>query len=128
RLIFKARYRWILHDNKEFGLMTKIRVSLAQFDIKKGNPRANWTMAQQAIAEAQRQGGHVVVLPELWDAGYALEQAKEFSSSLSGGLFSQVAALAKQHQIFVLGSMLEKRGLGVSNSAAVISPTRGVMG
>lgn len=105
-----------------------IKVSLAQFDVKKGNPRANWTKAQEVIAEAKRQGGHMVVLPELWDSGYALEQAKDFSSSLSGGLFSQVAAFAKQQSIFVFGSMFEKRGLGVSNTIPVISPSSGVMG
>lgn len=106
----------------------KIRISLAQFDVKKGNPRVNWESAQAVVAEAHQQKGHVVVLPELWDAGYALDKAKEFASNLSGGLFSQVAALAKQYNLFILGSMFEKRGLGVSNSAAIISPNRGVMG
>ena len=105
-----------------------LRISLAQFDVKKGNPRANWIMAQEMIAEAQHQKAHVVVLPELWDVGYALEKGQSFASSLSGGLFSQVAALAKQHNLYVLGSMMEKRGLGVSNTVAVTSPNRGVMG
>ncbi len=108
--------------------MAKLRVSLAQFDVQKGNPRANWTRVQQLVAEANNQGAHIVVLPELWDIGYALDKAKDLSSSLSGGLFSQVMALAKQHNIFILGSMIEKRGLGVCNTAAIVSPNRGVVG
>jgi omega-amidase len=108
--------------------MTNLRVSLAQFNVRKGNPRANWTQAQQMIAEAHRQAANIVVLPELWDVGYALEQAKEFASPLSGGLFSQLTALAKQYNLYILGSMMEKRGLGVSNSAPVITPNRGVIG
>jgi predicted amidohydrolase len=105
-----------------------VKISLGQFDVRKANPRVNWTHVQEIVAEARRQGGEVVVLPELWDSGYALDQAKNFASSLSGGLFAQVVALAKQHGIFILGSMLEKRGLGVSNTVPVISPTAGVMG
>jgi omega-amidase len=108
--------------------MTKLRISLAQFDVQMGNPRVNWTKAQEVIAEAARQKAHVVVMPELWDMGYQLDKAKEFASSLSGGLFSQVSALSTQHKVFIIGSMMEKRGLGVSNTAAIFSPNRGVMG
>lgn len=108
--------------------MTKLRISLAQFDVKMGNPRVNWAKAQEVIEEAARQKAHVVLLPELWDIGYQLDKAKDFASSLSGGLFSQVSALSTQHKIFILGSMMEKRGLGVSNTAALFSPNRGVMG
>lgn len=108
--------------------MTKLRICLAQMDVQKGNPRANWAKAQEIIAEAQRQKAHVVVLPELWDMGYQLDKAKDFASSLSGGLFSQVSAISTQFKIFIIGSMMEKRGLGVSNTAAIFTPNRGVTG
>lgn len=108
--------------------MQNVKISLGQFDVRKGNPRANWQRAQEIIIEAKRQGGHIVVLPELWDNGYALDKAKDIASNLSGGLFAQVAALSKQHSIFVFGSMSEKRGLGLSNTAPVVSPASGVVG
>lgn len=108
--------------------MTKLRISLAQIDVKIGNPRINWNRAQEVITEAARQKSHIVLLPELWDIGYQLDKAKDFASSLSGGLFSQVSALSTQHKIFILGSMMEKRGLGVSNTSAIFSPNRGVLG
>ena len=108
--------------------MTKLRVCLGQIDVKKGNPRANWARVQEIVAEASRQKSHVVVLPELWDIGYQLDKAKDFASSLSGGLFSQVSALATQAKIVILGSMMEKRGLGVSNTSAIFIPNRGITG
>ncbi|PJF44970.1 MAG: carbon-nitrogen hydrolase [Phototrophicales bacterium] len=108
--------------------MANLRVALAQIDIKKGNPRANWARVQEAIAEAHRQRAHVVLLPELWDAGFDLERAKDFASSLSGGLFSELAAISAKATIYILGSMLEKRGLGVSNTAPIVSPKRGIEG
>jgi len=108
--------------------MAQVSISLAQMDIRLGNPRVNWTKMQQMTEEAKHQGGDIVVFPELWDAGFALNQAKEFASSLSGGLFAQVAALSKSSGMFITGSMMEKRGLGVANSAPMFSPGRGIMG
>lgn len=108
--------------------MTALTISLIQIDVRKGNPRANWTTAQQYVAEAAQRGSQVVVFPELWDAGFAYAQGKEIASSLSGGLFAQVVALARQYGIHIFGSMYEKRGVGVHNTTAVISPRTGVMG
>jgi predicted amidohydrolase len=103
-------------------------MSIAQMDVRKGNPRVNWAKMQQMTTQAKQQGGHMVVFPELWDAGFDLEKAKDFASNLSGGLFAQVAALSKQQGIFITGSMMEKRGLGICNTAPVVSPAAGVMG
>lgn len=108
--------------------MSLLTVSLVQMDIRKGNPRINWGRMQEYTAEAARRGADVAVFPELWDAGIAFDKAKELASSLSGGLFIQVAALARQHNIHLFGSMYEKRGVGTHNTIAVISPRNGVMG
>lgn len=108
--------------------MAQISISLAQMDIKKGNPRQNWGKIQQMSQQAKQQGGQLVIFPELCDSGYALKQAKELASALNGGLFAQLAALSKQLGIYITGSMLEKRGLGVANCAPMVSPDRGVLG
>jgi predicted amidohydrolase len=108
--------------------MAQLVLSLAQMDVQKGNPRVNWAKMQQMTAAAKQQGTQFVVFPELWDAGFALDKAKDYASSLSSGLFAQVTALAKQQGIFITGSMMEKRGMGVCNTAPVVSPSNGIMG
>jgi predicted amidohydrolase len=108
--------------------MTSLTLSLAQIDVRKGAPRLNWTTMQEVTGEAARRGAELVIFPELWDAGMAYDKAKELASSLSGGLFAQVVALARQNNIHILGSMYEKRGVGAYNTCAVISPRSGVMG
>jgi len=108
--------------------MSQLMVSLAQMDVRLGNPRINWTKMQQMSQQAKQQGGEMVVFPELWDAGFALDKVKELASPLGGGLFAQVTALSKQLSLYITGSMLEKRGVSVANSAPIISPDRGVMG
>ncbi len=108
--------------------MPILTVSLAQINIKAGDPRINWATMQEWTAEAVRRGSDLVVFPELWDNGYALDKAKDVASSLSAGLFAQVAALSRTSNIHIIGSMLEKRGVGVYNSSAVFSPRAGVLG
>lgn len=108
--------------------MPILTVSLAQINVKDGDPRKNWAIIQEWTTEAARRGSDLVVFPELWDNGYALDKAKEIASNLAGGLFAQVSALSRSENIHILGSMLEKRGVGVYNSAAVFSPRSGVMG
>ena len=108
--------------------MATLTVSLVQMDVRKGSPRINWTRMQEYATEAGRRGAELAVFPELWDAGIAFDQGREIASSLSGGLFAQVVALARQSEIHILGSMYEKRGAGVYNTTAVISPRNGVMG
>ncbi len=108
--------------------MPVLTVSLAQMNVKDGDPRKNWAVMQELTQEAVRRGSDLVVFPELWDNGYVLDKAKETSSPLSGGLFAQVAALSRSSNIFILGSMLEKRGVGVYDTTAIFSPRAGVMG
>jgi len=108
--------------------MTTLTVSLGQMHVRKGQPRTNWAAMQEFTARAAQQGAEVLVLPELWDAGDAFERSQEIASTLSGGLFAQVAALARQQNLHIFGSLYEKRGVGVFNTVAVASPLSGIMG
>ncbi len=108
--------------------MPILTVSLAQINVKMGNPRANWDKVKEWAAEAARRGSDLVIFPELWDNGYLLEKARDVASPLGGGLFAEVATLSRTLDIHIAGSMLEKRGVGVYDSAAVFSPRSGVLG
>jgi predicted amidohydrolase len=108
--------------------MPVVTISLAQMNVRDGDPRKNWATVQEFVNEAARRGSDMLVLPELWDNGFALDRAKDIASNLAGGLFAQVAALARSSKLVILGSMLEKRGIGVYNCAAVFTPLAGVTG
>src|SRR5258705_4190018 len=108
--------------------MAKLTISLAQMNLVLGDATKNYGNAEKLIVEAARRGSQLVVLPELWSSGYALDNAKELASVLNAGMFNQLAALATQNKISIVGSILEKRGGEVANSAPFFAPNGRMMG
>jgi len=108
--------------------VAKLTVSLAQMHISLGDVKRNYNTMNKLATEAARRGSHLVVFPELWPTGYALEQSKELASAMNSGLFAQVSTVATQNKISIVGSMLEKRGVEVANSAAFFAPNGRIMG
>jgi predicted amidohydrolase len=97
-------------------------------NIALGDVKKNFNRVSEWTEEAARRGSHLMVLPELWSTGYALEQGKELASSLNSGLFAEQTGLATQHKISIVGSILEKRGIAVTNSASFFAPNGRMMG
>lgn len=108
--------------------MAKLIISLAQMNIALGDERKNAQVMERWAAEAARRGSHVLVLPELWSTGYALDQSKELAAVLNTGMFTQMGTVAQQNKIAIVGSILEKRGQEVSNSAPFFAPNGRMLG
>ena len=96
-----------------------LTIGLGQMDVQAGEPDHNLACVIDWTAEAARRGSHLVVFPELWDSGYALDRAVEIGSPLTEGRFSLLADLARQHQIHILGSMMEVDSDGRAFNSAV---------
>lgn len=108
--------------------MAKLVISLAQMNIALGDERKNLNLMEKWTAEAARRGSHMVVFPELWSTGYALENSKDLGATLNAGTFATISSIATANKISVVGSILEKRGLEVSNSAAFFAPNGRMLG
>lgn len=108
--------------------MPKLVVSLAQMPIALGDVKRNANVLERLTTEAGRRGSHLVVFPELWSTGYALERARELADTLNTGIFTQISTAAAKNKISVLGSVLEKRGVEVANSAPFFSPNGHLLG
>jgi omega-amidase len=108
--------------------VAKLVISLAQMNIVLGDEKKNAATMERLASEAARRGSHMVVFPELWSTGYALDQAKELSSALNSGMFTEISGVATQNKISIVGSVLEKRGQEVSNSAAFFAPNGRMLG
>lgn len=108
--------------------MKKLVVSLAQTRVVLGDVKRNVATLEKLSTEAARRGSHVVVFPELWSTGYALERSREFADPLNAGVFNHISTVATQNKISIVGSVMEKRGTEVWNSAPFFAPTGRMMG
>lgn len=97
--------------------MTKISISLGQMNVKHGRTKDNLSAAERLIAAASRRQSQLLALPELWSSGYDLENAAAHAAALGTGLFETLSRLAARHRIAVVGSILERRGEAITNSA-----------
>jgi omega-amidase len=106
----------------------KLNVSLGQMDVALGQSQRNLTKVRTMAAEARRRGSHVVVFPELWSTGYDLARSSEHATPMDRGSFSQMADLAGENSLYVMGSLLEDSGHGYRNTAVVASPEGKLVG
>lgn len=101
----------------------KLTISLAQMEIALGNPAANLQKAAEWTAEAARRGSDLIVFPEMWTTGCDWANIQTLAPQ-QDEVLAQVAALAKQHQIWLNGSMLALDEAGQpANTSILFDPT-----
>lgn len=103
----------------------KLTVALGQMDVQLGKPATNLACVRRMTAVSAQQGADLVVFPELWSTGYDLENAAQYATPVGEGIFGQVAALARQQQVHLIGSNLSRMGDGAFGNTAVLYNNRG---
>jgi len=99
-----------------------MQISLAQMEFRFGDVNANFSHAEEWIAEAAKAGSDLILLPELWASGYDLENWKQYAAPLDEGSFARISVLAKKYQIAIGGSLLEVNGGKAYNTFALYGP------
>ena len=97
----------------------KLTISIGQMDVQLGVPEENLAVVARMTAESARRGSDVVVFPELWSTGYDLANGADYATGTDAGIFAEVAQLAKQYDICILGSCLSDLGVGRIGNTAV---------
>jgi predicted amidohydrolase len=90
--------------------MPMLKISLAQIDIKLGQPQENLATVRRFAEQAVEQGSDMMVLPELWSTGYDLENAADYATGLDDGVFAETAVIARQYNLSIIGSCLSTLG------------------
>ncbi len=103
-------------------------VSVAQIDVAWGQPEVNLARASEWIAEARRRGSDLVVFPELWTTAYDLVRAGQYASTPDEGVFRSLSQLARQHHIYITGSVLKRQQDAIYNCAPLFSPAGDLLG
>ena len=103
-----------------------LRAGLAQIDICIGDRLRNQERVRAWMALCCKRGPDptVVVLPEIWDVGYALERKDELADDEGREAVSFLGSLARQYRVwFAGGSVLARTAEGIVNRAQVIDPS-----
>ena len=103
--------------------MTKLKISIAQMNIKLGKPQENLEAVHQFAMQAAAEDADVLLLPELWSTGYDLENAATYATSIDEGIFAETAIIARENRLHIIGSCLSKLDNGkIGNTAVFINP------
>jgi predicted amidohydrolase len=104
-----------------------IVVACCQVAPRIGEVDANRALAHDAIVDAADRGAQVVVLPELMNSGYVFERPEEalgLAEPLDdGGTVSDWVAMARDHELVVVGGVCEREGETLRNTAVIIDPS-----
>ncbi|MBT3390005.1 MAG: carbon-nitrogen family hydrolase [Chloroflexi bacterium] len=86
----------------------ELQISLVQLAFEFGDVEENFDRASAQIAEAAASGSQLVLLPELWNSGFDLENRYKYATKLNEGSFARLSALARGHNMAIGCSFLEK--------------------
>lgn len=105
-----------------------LTIALAQMDVPQGRPERNLARARELAAQAHDADADLLLLPELWLHGYDLERADQWAAPLGEEGFAEMASMAREFEIHLVGSILERHGKGVSNTAVLYGPDGELLG
>lgn len=109
-------------------MSTQLRVALIQH-ANQGNDDANKDYLSQKIAEAASQDAQLILLQELHNERYFCQtedtDAFDLAEAIPGPSTEWLGALAKQHQVVIVGSLFERRAAGLYHNTAVVLETDG---
>ncbi|TDF96641.1 carbon-nitrogen family hydrolase [Paenibacillus piri] len=97
----------------------KWNVALLQMDIAIGEPESNFskleTMLEQAVTGGTKPD--VIVFPEMWNTGYALERIHELADADGQRTRELLSAFSRKHGVNLIGgSIAEKKGGDIYNT------------
>lgn len=106
--------------------MSEVAVACCQLAPRIGEPEANRARTREAIVEAAGGGAQIVVLPELANSGYVfadVDEARAGAEPLDGPTVADWEALARRHDLVIVGGLCEDDGAHLRNTAVIVDPT-----
>ena len=103
-----------------------LSIGIAQIDICLGDRPRNQKRVREWMAQYCKPGPYptVIVLPEIWDLGYALERKDELADNEGREAARFLGSLARQYKVwFAGGSVLARTAGGIVNRAQVVNPS-----
>lgn len=99
-----------------------MKVQLLQFHVEYGNVEKNETKISNLFSKLVGSDTDVVVLPEMWNNGYALPELEMKADTNLSRSFKFIESLAKKYGVDIIaGSVSNKHEGGLFNTAFTVS-------
>jgi predicted amidohydrolase len=110
--------------------MGSFKVAAIQMNCVLGNKDENLRRAEDLIIKAVSQGAKLIIVPELFNTGYRVEEIDyELAEDFPGTTIKWMTSLCEEHNIFIIGSLLEKSNIrGLVYNTAVVTGANGIIG
>ena len=102
----------------------KIKISLAQINIKLGDIKSNQAKADNMINDAKNEGNDLILLPELWSSGYDLANIDRYINP-NQSIHNYFSRLSTSHNLAIGGSLLEEENHRYYNTLSLHLPGNG---
>lgn len=97
-----------------------MKIACVQMNIDFGEPEKNYTAVEKYVAEAAEAAADIIVLPEMWNTGYALKKLEELADVNGDRTKEFLASLAKSYSVNIVGgSVATKKVDGFYNTMFV---------
>nr|WP_106783357.1 carbon-nitrogen family hydrolase [Lysinibacillus timonensis] len=80
-----------------------MKIGCIQLNVGFGKVEENYARAEQLIREAASHGAEIIVLPEMWNTGYALEKLPELADKEGSRTKEFLISLASELGIHIVG-------------------------
>lgn len=102
-----------------------MKISCIQMNVRAGSPDENYSRAEQLIRKAVKRSPDVILLPELWNTGFAPGKIDPSLADKDGARTKAFCGkLAKEHGVnIVAGSVLTRKNGALHNTAYVFDRT-----
>lgn len=107
--------------------MQSFSAAAIQFDVRRGNLESNLAIAKRRIRMLAKKGVKLLVLPEMWSVGFANQRLAALSET-TPGVLADLSDMARQLKVVIVGSLPEKQGIHVYNTAYAIDTDGSIAG
>ena len=90
----------------------KLRIALIQMHVRAGEPDANFAALEQWLGRAAAMAvkPDLIVVPEMWNTGYALDRIEELADPEGRRTRELIAGFCRKHRVHVLAGSIAERG------------------
>lgn len=104
---------------------TQLNIAIVQMDVMIGEPTANYKRAEQLLEQAVTAAKikpDIIVLPEMWNTGYALERIQDLADVVGSRTKQFFATFCRKHEVAIVGgSVAQKVGGRIFNTIFVFN-------